>query len=299
MTRLSVCIPTYNRPVELGNLLDSIPADIPVYVSDNGGTLTDEFRQKYAHVAIPHTGSETVPIFANWNRAARMSTAEWLLVPSDDDIYFPGAFDTIAAVIDGNPTADIVIFGHHIVGEHYEVLETWQPKAQAFRPPAGFELFKGGVQARMPSVAIRRTAMEQLGFFDEHFGLTAGDSDLVQRALLTCDAVFVPTVVSGYRVWQRGLTRLTLATPRWMAEIDHWGAKIEAMLRGIPMYASQARRVHDELYAANLLEGMRLLRRQNKFAEGRAHFRQCRFPRFARCKTRAKLLGEFAFAALR
>ncbi len=299
MTRLSVCIPTYNRPVELGNLLDSIPADIPVYVSDNGGTLTDEFRQKYAHVSIPRTSSQTVPIFANWNRAARMSMAEWLLVPSDDDIYFPGAFETIAAVIEANPMADVFIFGHHVVGEDYEVLETWQPRAQAFHAPAGFELFKGGVAARMPSVAIRRTAMERLGFFDEKFTLTASDSDLVQRALLTCDAVFVPTVVSGYRVWQRGLTRLTLATPRWMAEIDHWGAKIEAMLRGIPMYASQARRVHDELYAANLLEGMRLLRRQRKFAESRAHFRECRFPWFARWNTRARLLRELALAAVR
>jgi len=256
MTRLGVCIPTYNRPRELERLLASIAPGVRVFVSDNGDHLPPEFRRRFPAVAFQGTDGPAVGMFANWNRAARMADTEWVLVPSDDDIYFPGSFDHLAAAVARHPAAGIIVFGHHIVGDAYEVLSTWQPAAGVFAAPLGFERFKYGVDARMPSVLLRRSALERLGFFDEHFRYAASDSDLVQRALLQFDAVFVPTVVSGYRVWQQSATRSTLATPGWLADVDYWGGRIEALLRSIPHFAAQARRVRDELYATNLLAGL-------------------------------------------
>jgi len=292
MTSLSVCIPTYNRPVELGNLLDSIPRSVPVNVSDNGGFLTEDFRRRFTNVRFKVAGDPAVPIFANWNSAARMGDTEWLLVPSDDDIYFPDSFDQMSAAIAANTQADVVVFGHHIVGETYEVLDTWQPEARRTCAPDGFEAVKFGVDARMPSIAIRRSAMVKLGYFDEHYALTASDSDLVQRALLSFDTAFVPTIVSGYRVWQGGLTHRSLATPEWLGEIDYWGTKIAAMMKQIAKYADQAATVRDELYARNLLEGLRLLRRQGRAQECCEHFRRSRYPSKALASTRLRIWAQ-------
>ncbi len=292
MTRIGVCIPTYKRPQELGRLLESIAAGVRVFVSDNGDYLAQDFRDRFPGVTFKGTDGRPVGMFANWNRAARMADTDWLLVPSDDDIYYPDAFDHVAAAIAKHPDAGLIVFGHHIVGESYERLSTWLPQAAVVAAPRGFEPFRYGVDARMPSIAIRRSTMERLGFFDEHFVYAASDSDLVQRALLLFDAVFVPTVISGYRVWPQGATRTTLATPGWLADVDYWGGKIETLMHAIPRYAAQARHVHDELYAANLLAGMYLLRGQGEFAQARTHFRSGRYPRRARWATQLRILVE-------
>lgn len=297
MSSFSVCVPTYDRPVELATLLESIGPGVRVFVSDNGNLLTPEFRARFPSVTFKCAGSPAVPMFANWNLAAKMADTDWLLVPSDDDIYYPGAFDAIAAATAANPDAGILIFGHNLVGEAYEVLETWQPSAAAMRAPGGLEPFKFGVPARMPSVAIRRSAMEQLGFFDERYVYTASDSDLVQRALVAFDAAFVPDVISGYRVWQRSATHSTLATAGWLADIDYWGLKMEGLLRATARYRSQAARIRDELYARNLLAGLALLRRKGDGAQCRAHFRASRYPFGARWKTQLKIWWQLARAS--
>ena len=290
MTRIGVCIPTYNRADDLGRLLESIAPGVAVFVSDNGDHLPQEFRDRFPAVTFSGTAGPAVGMFANWNRAARMADSEWLLVPSDDDIYYPGAFDQIDSAISAHPGAGILVFGHHIVDESYAVRSTWVPEAGSVAAPGGFERFRFGVDARMPSIAIRRSAIEQLGWFDERFVYAAADSDLVQRALLAVDAVFVPAVVAGYRVWPGSATRATLATPGWLADVDHWGSKIEALLRRTPRLAAQARLVHDELYATNLLAGLYLLRAHGEKARLRAHFRASRYPHHARWRTQLRLL---------
>jgi len=299
MNNIAVCIPTFNRPQELGALLASIPEGISTFVSDNGALLPPEFLARFPRVVFKQTPGTPVPMFANWNVAARMGDAEWLVVPSDDDIYYPGSFDVIANALRQCAGAGIVIFGHHVVGESYEILSTWKPEAASMRAPLGFEPFKFGVDARMPSIVIRRSAMEQLGFFDERFVCTASDSDLVQRALLAFDAAYVPEVVSGYRVWQGSATRSTLASEGWLRDVDHWGTKIASLMRGAPRYAREAGRVRDELHALNLLAGLRLLCSQGQGAECRAHFRRSRYPARARLGTQLRLLHAVARASLR
>ncbi len=296
MSSIGVCIPTYNRPEELERLLASIGMDAEVFVSDNGDYLTAEFRVRHPRVRFAGTGGPVVGMFANWNRAARMADTEWLVVPSDDDIYFPGAFDRIRSAIAAHPQAEMLVFGHSIVGDAYEVSSTWSPPAQALSAPLGFERAMFGVDARMPSVLIRRSAMERLGFFDEGFVYAASDSDLMQRALLACDTVFVPDVISGYRVWEGGATRATLATQGWLADVDRWGARIEALLRAEPRYAGIARRVRDELYASNLLAGLALLRRNGERARCHEHFRQSRYPFGARLGTQLRIMMQLARA---
>lgn len=292
MVSLSVCIPTYNRPTELENLLRSIPPHVAINVSDNGNSLGSEYRDRYPGIvfASPGNSSDVIPVYANWNAAARMASTEWLMLPSDDDIYYPNSFQTVFSSIQENSGADIFIFGHHIIGENYEVLRTWQPQARAVQAPDGFEDVKFGVEARMPSIVIKRSAMEHLGFFDENYVLTASDSELIQRALLKLNVVFVPNVVSGYRVWAQSLTRTTQATSAWMTEIDLWGCKMAKLLGEFPKYKNEALLVRDELYGRNLVSGLHALRAKGDGRRCMQHFRASRFPHAARWTTKAKIL---------
>jgi len=116
--------------------------------------------------------------------------------------------------------------------------------------------------------------------------------------LLSFDAAFVPDVVAGYRVWARSATTATLATQRWLADVDYWGTKIEKLMRGIPAYAAQARHVRDELYATNLLAGLRLLRSRGAARECRPHFRASRYPWAARWATQLRILAQLARASV-
>jgi GT2 family glycosyltransferase len=289
---LGLAVPTYRRQDQLQQLLASIPADVEVYVSDNGATLSSEFIQQHAHVHF-RSFPETVPMFPNWNRAARMAETDWVMVPSDDDIYYPHSFEAIRRALEQHPEAEVVIFGHHDVDEYYRVLSTWCPPALRSCPaPEGFEPFAYGVLARMPSIAFRRSALVALDYFDERFRITASDSDLVQRALIRGHAVYVPQVVSGYRTWPGGATSQTIATQDWLDDIKYWGGKIEQLLLQQPRFAAQAARIRSELYALNLLAGVARLRQQGEAAKAWAHFRRSTYPHGATWGTQLRLFYQ-------
>lgn len=299
MFSIGVGIPTYRRQDELGRLLSSIPPDVAVWVSDNGATLEGVFRE--LHASVQFSKQEPVlPMFSNWNAAARRVTSEWVAVPSDDDIYLPGAFDMLRSVLEQHSEADVIIFGHQFVGERYEFLSSWCPeRLEVLQAPLGFGRFRNGVQARMPSIFFRRGLLERLDYFDEQYMLTAADSDLVQRALLHGTCVFVPQVISGYRIWNSSLTHAHLASELWMAEVDRWARKIERELLNDGHYAKQATRIRDSLYGENLHAGIAQLCRQQSWGMAWTHFCRSRYPFHARPRLQLAILFQSIHARLR
>lgn len=91
--KLAIAIPAYKREDTLGRLLDSIDHAAPVVVSDNGSHLSDGFKSNYATVHFL-SGSE-VPLLENWNRAASSLDSDWIVMPGDDDLYYPDSFSKI------------------------------------------------------------------------------------------------------------------------------------------------------------------------------------------------------------
>lgn len=264
---LGIAIPTYNRTDYLKKLLLSIPVHIKVSVSDNGSFVNDEFVAQFPNATFYHT-DRILDVFENWNNAANKVEDEWVLIPSDDDLFFEDSFDIIERYINKYSDSDILIFGHQIIDEHDHRSSGWMIAEEAvFERPHGFKEFKYGVSARMPSIIFKRDMLKYLDYFDAFYKLTAGDSDLIQRALLCGKAAFVPEIISGYRIWPGGLTSKKIATKQWLSEIDYWQKKIftlakvefskigdKAELSGLP----------DEVYARNLLEGIYNLKRSKE-----------------------------------
>lgn len=289
---IGICIPTYNRPVELNTLLKKIPSRIHVYVSDNGLMLTEAFKAQHANVHFRGTAGTPVPMFVNWNFAAKMADNDWVAIPSDDDVYYENSFDIIEKTIESHADADLIIFGHNVVDDNYEIVSSWTPEYACHMAPDGFFPFRYSVNARMPSIFFRRRLLENLDFFDERFLLTASDSDLIQRALLTGRSVFVPEIVSGYRTWRNSATYSTISTRAWMVDVEKWAVKMESTLQQIPAYEASAGTIRAEIFARNLHAGLYHLRCKGLRGQAVRHFLNTEFPWRATLSTKMKLIYQ-------
>ena len=286
---LGIAIPAYKREGLLGRLLDSIEADFPVVVSDNGGHLSDEFKARFPAVLFL-VGPE-VPVLKNWNRAACALDTEWIVMPGDDDIYYPDSFAVMVERLRSNPMADIVYFGHHIIDEQDAVTSSWQPATLLLHAPAGFEYIRLGSPARPPSIVFRSAMYQRLGGFNETFTVTAGDNHFYQRASLVGNTLFASDIVSGYRIWNAGSTMSTIASSAWMREIDLWCRNVQDFANQDSSYRySDALR--DEIYIANLRAGIGALKSRGQYLGAWRHLFASRYPCRASLFSQAKLLAH-------
>lgn len=288
MKNYGIAVPTFNRYEVLKKLLDTIPVSVSVFISDNGATLPESFQQQYPNAGV---GKVFPPVlmFPNWNLAANSVQADWVAIPSDDDVYYPKSFSIIERCLEQYDDMDMIVFGHNTIDADGNVLNKWIPQLETCIAPAGFLKFKYGVDARMPSVFVKTALFKVLGGFDEGFRITAADSDFIQRAALIGNVQFVPEVVSGYRVWEGGLTHKKIASAEWMEEIDRWGARIMAFCkeREINLYTKTLR---DEIYARNLLAGLASAKRSGGYSASWNHLTSCRYPYRAHLRTQLRLL---------
>ncbi len=288
MDRISVSIPTYNRQEKLELLINSIPKNYQIFISDNGGLSTIKFKQKYQNVNI-QTTNKILGVFSNWNNAIKLPRTEWVVMPSDDDLFLANTFSTFESILDANSDCDMIVFGHNIIDENNTVKSYWLPTDKLVNKlifPNSFLQLKYGVNARMPSILFKTSLLKQIGYFDEKFELTAGDSDLIQRCSILGKVLFVPQVASCYRVWTGGLTSKTIITKQWIDEVTYWQDKvaIELKSKGVPDY--KIRNYHDEVIARNMMGGLGTLRKNKQGLVPLLNYlKQFRYPIFANLRT--------------
>lgn len=288
MKNYGLAVPTYKRYEELQKLLLSIDVSVPVFISDNGSTLPESFQKQHSNIVLCKI-LPSVLMFSNWNLAAKLVQAEWVAIPSDDDIYYRESFLIVERFLNKYDDMDMIVFGHNIVDADGCVINSWIPSLESCNAPSGFLRFKYGVDARMPSIFIKTALFKKLGGFDEEFKITAADSDFVQRAALIGNVQFVPEVVSGYRVWEGGITHNKIASVEWMKEIDRWCNRIAEFCeaRHISIYS---KKIQDEIYARNLLAGILAAKKCEGYVAAWKHARQCRYPFRALIRTQLSLL---------
>jgi hypothetical protein len=287
---LGIAIPAYKRTHLLDRLLASIQTRFPVIVSDNGGHLPDVFKKN--HSLVHFVSGHEVAMLENWNRAASaVQSSQWIVMPGDDDLYYPESFVTIERVIRENPSADIILFGHNIIDEHDQVTDTWQPSALQLQPPDGFDRVKLGLMARPPSIIFKSSLYKRLGGFCEQFKLTAGDNDFYQRVCLIGHTVFAPEIVSGYRVWASGGTAQTIATKEWLQDIDLWCNRMREFAAIHTKYP-YTKALADQVYMANLRSGIKALKGQRQHLSAWRHLLANRYPYRATPWSQAKLFAQ-------
>lgn len=294
--KIGIAIPTYDRPELLQKLLASIPCHIMVNVSDNGMLVSPKINNLTSNITI--VGDSTViNMFDNWNRAFHGLNVEVMAIPSDDDLYLEDGFEIIEEETRKNPDCDVFVFGNHYIDENDKVFSTWIPRGyEKFEAPEGFNIFRYGVDARMPCIFFRKALLDRIGYLDSRFELTAADSELVQRALLYGRALFVPKVVGSYRVWGGALTAKKIASDHWLEEIGVWTDKISTLaveeFGKVGKHFDRQRFV-DEIYARNLIAGASNKIRSGENGAARKYLFEHRFPKRATLVTKLNYLRVY------
>jgi glycosyltransferase involved in cell wall biosynthesis len=295
LTKLTIAIPTYRRNDYLIRLLNTIPSNlgVKVVVSDNECHVTNDIKQEFDKFIF--IGSEQkLGMFQNWNIALENVDTEWFILPSDDDMFCTGSFDKIDSVLKQNPQGDVFIFGHNIIDENDNVISSWIPeKFKLFVNFDGFKVFMKGVDARCPSIILRTELARKMGAFDESLDFTAADSLLIQKCLLYGESIFVPEIISSYRVWPNNFTNQLIATKEWMDKIELWTDKLIFILsKDFSMFFTKTKikNIKDEIFAQNLLVGISKIRKKGGFFDALKFIIKNRYPYRADFKTQLVII---------
>ena len=102
-TFLSICIPSYNRPNELLNLLKSIdcnPANVEIVICEDFAprrnevrTVVAEFAELSAYSSFYHENTINLGFDGNLRRLVECATGEYILFMGDDDLFVPSALN--------------------------------------------------------------------------------------------------------------------------------------------------------------------------------------------------------------
>ncbi len=302
MKKIAIAIPTYNRERLLSKLIQTIPSNIVISISDNGSFLPDHFAKEYKNVSIIKH-QNVLNMFDNWNAAIKnINEIDFIAITSDDDLYDINSFEFIQKTMNTHD-ADVFIFGNNFIDENDHIIGKYCPKKYKFyHAPNGLNEFLYGVKVRMPSVFFKKSFLDKIGYFDEKlFNLTAADSELIQRALLFGKVAFIPKIVGSYRVWSGSLTAQKIASQRWMKEVEEWTNKIMKLATDSNLKFKNKmnwEKYKDEIFARNLLSGLNNLYKSKKYKEVLTYYSQNRFPHKAFLKTKTKIFQKIICSKL-
>ena len=98
---LSICIPSYNRPQQLGELLTSIdcmPADIEIVICEDLApkrlevqAIANAFAQASTYLTRYHENTINRGFDGNLRRLVECAGGEYIMFMGDDDLFVPGA----------------------------------------------------------------------------------------------------------------------------------------------------------------------------------------------------------------
>lgn len=301
MKKITITIPTYNRLDFLLQLIKTIPNKIKIHISDNGNFIKNKINQD--NITINSTQS-VISSIKNWNLCIKESEeTDYIAICSDDDTYVKDGFNIILETIN-NYDADMFIFGNNFIDENNSITGTYCPKEfEILESPNGFDKFKYGVEARTLSIFFKKSFLDKIGHLDdEKFEITAADSELIQRGLLLGKVIFVPKIVSNYRVWSNNETSKWITTKNWLDEIDIWTNKI-IKLANSTLTEKQNNfdwdKYKDEIYARNLLGGLANLYRLKNYTEVFNHYSNARYPKYSFLKTKLRIWKILLFSKLK
>lgn len=167
MPRISVIIPTYNRPHSLAAAVESARRggdDVEVVVVDDASV------DDTAQVCRRLSGIRYVRLDKNHgvagarNAGIEASSGEYLSLLDDDDVRLPGSLDRQVEVLEENPSAALV-YGRVLVADEDGVS---QGRTVPDRTPEGdiFWTLLEWCPIPTQSAVFRRSCLERVGLFD-------------------------------------------------------------------------------------------------------------------------------------
>lgn len=254
MNNLSICIPTYKRLDYLKSLVENIPSEYQVCISDNGNYIPNNFFNR-PNVKVKHLQS-VVPMFSNWNNAIEMVETEWFIIPGDDDIVLPDKLSLIENLTEEFSDCAYIAFAYDIIDENGKIIGGWYPsKTTKYTEKEGLMSIIRNVPFRWPALVINTHKSRNIGNFDESFSFTAGDSLYLQTLAAKYPIAIVNEIAGQYRVWGNGFTNQRICTKEWFDLIDLWQQKLSIIIEKEAIIVN-CNKVHDLAIFDNLITAL-------------------------------------------
>lgn len=123
MKSVSICIPSYNRPIELKRLLDSIDSKcidkVEIIVCEDKSNKREEIREvahAYSNVTKfnfhYHENEVNLGYDRNIKNLVNRATNDFIIFMGDDDVFIPNALDKMIGFLSNNPSVGYVLKSH-------------------------------------------------------------------------------------------------------------------------------------------------------------------------------------------
>jgi len=214
MTKISVCIPAYNRPNWLKRAILSIITQqviegIEIIISDDS---TDPQCQQIVKNTLQNwagrwhytNNQPSLGMAENWNQSIGLATGEYVLILHDDDFLYPESLQEILTKIKKYDSKTL-LFGVAVVDEQERVLKHQIKEGYLNPKEALIKVLSDSSFVRFPSIVIRRQVFEEVGFFNPLLGEPT-DLDMWVRLFSRYGVFCFPQVTCGYTVHSQALT---------------------------------------------------------------------------------------------
>lgn len=216
--RISIITPSYNQAEflerTLRSVLDQGYPNLEYIVIDGGSTdgsveVIRSYETRLAYwVSEPDRGQVDAI-----NKGLRRATGEWIAWQNSDDIYYPGAFARVAAMVAAHPQLDLVLGDINLIDARDRVIRD----VRYVRPTYGALLAEGMVLANQAAF-WRRSLHDSVGYLDEslHYCL---DFDWFLRILQATSQVgHMPHILGALRY--HAVTKTSLHQARFDEEFE-------------------------------------------------------------------------------
>lgn len=121
---LSICIPSYNRPESIYQLLQSVDADtelIEIVIAEDAAPLRENVRELVQHFKATshyniqyHENEQNLGYDANLRNLIQLAKGNFILFMGDDDLFKPGALTQFLAFLQSNPKFNYILRSYEI-----------------------------------------------------------------------------------------------------------------------------------------------------------------------------------------
>ena len=182
MPRVTVCIPTYDRPRWLGAAIESVLAqrfeDFRLEIHDDAspGTAVKDLVARYDDPRIAFVAHErNAGIVGNFTRSLLGADGEYVLQLGDDDEMHPELLETTVAALDRHPSAGLAHTGFDLIDDagavRHAAVDWTGDGAPALETGAAFvrASMLHGCRVCSSTALIRRSAVPPGAFLQQDF----------------------------------------------------------------------------------------------------------------------------------
>jgi glycosyltransferase involved in cell wall biosynthesis len=226
MPKVSVIIPTYNRSGYLNEAIQSVLfqdyTDWEIIVTDNASTDdTEQLMKSYNDERILYyRNDENIGVVANYNKALKLATGEYIHVFCDDDKMEQGAIKSKVEILEKYPNVGLVHSDINIMDTdsnitpdaHWATMvwSKWSFYHSGDRlfPKREYHKFLLRIFniISMPAVMFRRSAIKDVGYFDEGSKYII-DWQYWLKLTLFWDVYFIDKKLVSYRIHDRNMIK--------------------------------------------------------------------------------------------